>query len=244
MGIFDWFTKYKVTCDWDCHRARGSRGGEDRAHPAGSPVLAPYDAVVTYGMYDDGASYVQFKYTNGYAHRAIHVQEGSRVPDGSRVAARTSCAASDGRRGTFGAGTSTGAHVHFQGHRPDGTRIPWQDVPAPTVRLAGITVRPFTIPEEIDMTSARIISYASSGPRNGIVLVAPGFWNPFTAEEWAYFSATNLAEDIPIHVPINDRAYDLIKSIYAPQGVEVKVNGDEIAKDVVDEFINRIGKAS
>jgi hypothetical protein len=196
-------------------------------------------------MYNDGASYVQFKYTNGYAHRAIHVQEGSRVPDGSRVAARTSCAASDGRRGTFGAGTSTGAHVHFQGHRPDGTRIPWQDVPAPTVRLAGITVRPFTIPEEIDMTSARIISYASSGPRNGIVLAAPGHWHKFTGEEWAYFSATNLADGIPIHVPINDRAYDLVRVIYQPQGQNpVTVDGDAIAKDVVEEFIARIQKAA
>ncbi|QPE05319.1 peptidoglycan DD-metalloendopeptidase family protein [Microbacterium schleiferi] len=246
MGVFDWFTKYEVTCDWDCHRARGSRGGEDRRHPVGSPVLAPYDATVTYGMYDDGASYVQFKYTNGYAHQAIHVQKDGRVPNGSRVAAGTSCAITDGRRGTFGAGTSTGQHCHFQGHAPDGTRIPWQDVPAPTAHLASISFRPFTIPEEIDMTSARIISYASPTHRNGIVLAAPGFWNPFTGEEWAYFSATNLAEDIPIHVPINDRAYDLVKSIYSPQGVDVKVvaDSDAIAQATVQALIDRLGKAS
>lgn len=247
MGLFDWFTRYSVSCDWACHRARGSRGGEDRRHPTGSPVLAPYDAVVTYGMYNDGASYVQFKYTNGYAHRALHVQETTwRVPYGAKVAAGTLCAASDGRKGTFGAGTSTGQHVHFQGHGPDGTRIPWADVPAPTVELAGVTHHPLTIPDkEIDMTTARIISYASQNPRNGIVLAAPGHWHKFTGEEWAYFSATNLADGIPIHVPINDRAYDLVRVIYQPQGQNpVTVDGDAIAKDVVEEFIARIQKAA
>ena len=96
------------------------------------------------------------------------------------------------------------------------------------------------------MTSARIISYASTTHRNGIVLAAPGFWNPFTSEEWAYFSATNLAEDIPIHVPINDRAYDLVKSIYSPQGVDVKVvaDSDAIAQATVQALIDRLGKAS
>lgn len=244
MGVFEWFTSGPVTCDWDCHRKRGSRGGEDRYHRPGSPAVAPYDAVVTYGMYDDGASYVQFKYSNGYAHQAIHVQKEGRLPQGSRVAAGTVCALSDGRRGTFGAGTSTGAHVHFQGHKPDGTRIPWRDVPAPSVHLAGITFRPFTIPEEIDMTAARIISYAAPNHRNGIVLAAPGFWNPFTAEEWAYFSATNLAEDIPIHVPINDRAYDLIKSIYGAAEVKVVADHEAIAQATVQALIDRLGAAS
>jgi hypothetical protein len=110
-------------------------------------------------MYNDGASYVQFKYTNGYAHRAIHVQETTwRVPQDTKVAAGSLCAASDGRRGTFGAGTSTGAHVHFQGHRPDGTRIPWQDVPDPNVQLAGSTPRIISEPslEEEDMLALRI----------------------------------------------------------------------------------------
>lgn len=158
VADFGWFTSGKLTCDWQCHRARGSRGGEDRYHPPGSPARAPYDAVVTYGMYGDGASYVQFKYSNGYAHQAIHVQADGRVPHGSRVAAGTVCALSDGRRGTFGAGTSTGPHFHFQGHAPDGTRIPWQDVPAPTVQLAGVTIRPFLTDTDEQLTEEVIMA--------------------------------------------------------------------------------------
>lgn len=147
MATFAWFTSRGVSCDWDCHRARGSLGGEDRTHPAGSPVLAPYDCTVTYGMYNDGASYVQFKYANGYAHRAIHIQRGGRVREGqAREGVR--CALSDGRIGTYGAGTSTGAHIHFHGVDPRGNRIPWEDVPPPYVLSGGQS----SAIEEDDMT--------------------------------------------------------------------------------------------
>lgn len=172
MGIFDWFTSGRLTCDWNCHRARGSRGGEDRYHRPGSPILAPYDAVVTYGMYSDGASYVQFKYSNGYAHRAIHNQQEGRVPNGSHVSAGTLCALSDGRIGTFGAGTSSGSHIHFQGHAPDGTRIPWQDVPPP-VSLSGGSSRPITQPETKteEETFMRLVNITGN---EGVWFLAPG----------------------------------------------------------------------
>lgn len=137
MASFDWFTRFGVTCDWNCHRSRGSLGGEDRAHPLGEPVLAPYDGVVTYGYYNDGASYVQIKYSNGYAHQAIHVQKGSRVASGSRASEGTRVAISGGARGMDGAGTSSGPHVHLQGMDPQGRRIPWRDVPAPYGQAAG-----------------------------------------------------------------------------------------------------------
>lgn len=131
MANFGWFTKYSIGCDWSCHRARGSLGGEDRRHPLGSAVLAPYDGTVTYGMYGDGSSYAQVKYSNGYAHQAIHVQSGGRVANGSRVSEGTRIALSGGAPGTYGAGLSSGPHVHFQGMDPQGRRIPWRDVPAP-----------------------------------------------------------------------------------------------------------------
>lgn len=147
MSDFDWFTNHRVTCDWDCHRARGSNGGEDRAHPAGSPVRAPYDATVSYGLYSDGASYVQFLYGNGYGHRAVHVQRQGRVSPG-RVREGTQSALSDGRRGTYGAGTSTGAHIHFHGFNPQGSRIPWEDVPAP-YSVTSVNPKPLS-PEELE----------------------------------------------------------------------------------------------
>lgn len=141
MTNFDWFTSRSVSCDWDCHRARGSNGGEDRRHPEGSPIIAPWDATVTYGFYNDGASYVRFGYSNGYAHRAVHVKATGRVPQGSQAAEGTRCALSDGRPGSFGAGTSTGQHIHFHGEHPDGYRIPWDQVPAP-YQTAGENSRP------------------------------------------------------------------------------------------------------
>lgn len=137
MGTFGWFTSRSVSCDWDCHRARGSNGGEDRRHQHGSPVLAPWDSTVTYGFYNDGASYVRFGYANGYAHRAIHVKATGRVPHGSRVLEGARCALSDGRLGSFGAGTSTGEHIHFHGEHPGGYRIPWDQVPAPYQTAGG-----------------------------------------------------------------------------------------------------------
>lgn len=229
---FEWFTKYSVSCDWACHRARGSRGGEDRRHPAGSPVLAPYDATVTYGMYDDGASYVQFKYTNGYAHQAIHVQETTwRVPHGARVAAGTLCAASDGRKDTFGAGTSTGQHIHFQGHQPDGTRIPWADVPAPTIKLAGITHRPLAdtaatlaAASTLEETTLEfIISHQSDDPtRNGlwlrrpsgIVQLTPEMHKFGTDDYWALSDGHKLLDVPVLDTRGNERAFDLIKEMY------------------------------
>ena len=252
MGVFDWFTKYSVSCDWACHRARGSRGGEDRRHPAGSPVLAPYDAVVTYGMYDDGASYVQFKYTNGYAHQAIHVQETTwRVPHGARVAAGTLCAASDGRKDTFGAGTSTGQHVHFQGHRPDGTRIPWTDVPAPTSQLAGVTHSPTITIEEAMSTSKEFL--VRFEPRPGEVYihaVGARFANGFTyltsetdamarADYWKMSDGSHLLEGLPVFdCHDNQRAFDLIKELhFSPPTTldmsKVDVSEEDIAGRVV-----------
>lgn len=147
MSEFDWFLSGPLTCDWDCHRARGSRGGEDRRHSAGSPVLLPWDASVSYGMYDDGASFVQFTYAHGWAHQLIHVQRDGRVPAGSHHPAGARVALSDGRPGTFGAGKSTGAHMHFQGHDQRGRRIPWQDVPPPP-GVAALTAKPFVPPQE------------------------------------------------------------------------------------------------
>lgn len=147
MDPFDWFLSGPLTCDWACHRARGSRGGEDRRHRAGTAVLTPWDAVVTYGMYDDGASFVQFRYAHGWAHQLIHVQRDGRVPAGSQQPARALVALSDGRPGTFGAGKSSGAHMHLQGHDRSGSRIPWQDVPPPP-GAAALTVKPFVIPEQ------------------------------------------------------------------------------------------------
>jgi len=151
MDPFEWFTSGRLTCDQACHLARGSLGGEDRYHLAGSPVLVPWDAVVTYGMYNDGASFVQFKYPHGWAHQLIHVQGDGRVPQWSEQAAGTRVALSDGRPGTFGAGTSDGAHMHFQGHDQAGRRIPWRDVPPPP-GAASLTAKPLIVPDQEDQT--------------------------------------------------------------------------------------------
>lgn len=59
-----------------------------------------------------------------------------------------------------------------------------------------------------------IVSYSSSGWRNGIVLAAPGFWHGFTSEEWTQFNAHGLARGIRVLQPVNDRDYDVIRAIY------------------------------
>lgn len=172
-GIFDWFTSGRVTCDQACHLARKSKGGEDRWHPVGSAILAPYDARVTFGMYNDGASSVRTTYTNGFAHEAIHYGKSTeKVPHGVHVAAGTLLATSDGRKGVWGAGGSDGEHIHFHGIDPRGNRIRWQDVPPPAGALAGITAIPLTpTPEQEEETGMRLINVTEG---KGVWFVAPG----------------------------------------------------------------------
>lgn len=63
---------------------------------------------------------------------------------------------------------------------------------------------------------AVLIHYSGAG-RNGIYLAAPGSWHQFTAEEWQQFTSHGLRLGIREVVPVNDRDFDVLKAVYAPQ---------------------------
>lgn len=60
-----------------------------------------------------------------------------------------------------------------------------------------------------------IISYTSSGDRNGIYFAAPGHWHKFTGEEFTnVYQATPIFAGLPVVTPVNDRHFDLIRATF------------------------------
>lgn len=99
-----------------------------------------------------------------------------------------------------------------------------------------------------------LIHYSGEG-RNGIYLAAPGSWHQFTAEEWKQFSDHGMRSGIRDIVPVNDRDFDVLKAIYAPQATAPAALTDaqlaaivaqintETKADLNDADLDRIAKA-
>lgn len=101
---------------------------------------------------------------------------------------------------------------------------------------------------------AVLVHYTGKG-RNGIYLAAPGSWHQFTAEEWKQFNDHGLRSGIRDIVPVNDRDFDVLKAVYAPQttapatltdaqlaAIIAKINAETKA-DLNDADLDRIAKA-
>ena len=133
MNIPAWLAKWRVTSDWAAHRARGSLGGVDWATPTGTPIYAPSDGIADFRFYGDGSSVIRIRRADNTRTEFLH---GTFLGGNFRpVKAGERVGTSDGRRGTRGAGSSTGPHVH-----------------AHDVTAAGVRVPPFsTIPNSADL---------------------------------------------------------------------------------------------
>lgn len=100
-----------------------------------------------------------------------------------------------------------------------------------------------------------VLIHYSGGGRNGIYLAAPGSWHQFTAEEWKQFSDHGMRSGIRDIVPVNDRDFDVLKAIYAPQATAPAALTDaqlaaivaqintETKADLNDADLDRIAKA-
>ena len=133
MSIPAWLAKWRVTSDWAAHRARGSLGGIDWATPTGTPIYAPSDGIVDFRFYGDGSSVIRIRRADNTRTEFLH---GTFLGGNFRpVKAGERVGTSDGRRGTRGAGSSTGPHVHVHDVTAAGVRVP----PFSTIRNAPIT---------------------------------------------------------------------------------------------------------
>ena len=132
MSIPAWLAKWRVTSDWAAHRARGSLGGIDWATPTGTPIYAPSDGIVDFRFYGDGSSVIRIRRADNTRTEFLH---GTFLGGNFRpVKERERIGTSDGRRGTRGAGRSTGPHVHAHDVTAAGVRVP----PFSTIRNAPI----------------------------------------------------------------------------------------------------------
>ena len=122
MSIPAWLAKWRVTSDWAAHRARGSLGGVDWATPTGTPIHAPSDGIVDFRFYGDGSSVIRIRRADNTRTEFLH---GTFLGGNFRpVKAGERVGTSDGRRGTRGAGSSTGPHVHAHDVTAAGVRVP------------------------------------------------------------------------------------------------------------------------
>lgn len=121
------YSNYKVSDDWEEHKARGSAGGIDYEMPVGTPLPTPFGGVVT-NRPNNGANGNQtdIKLDNGYTISFLHLSE-FKKQNGERVAAGSVIGLSGGAKGAPGAGSSTGPHVHIHMLDRNGTRVNFLD---------------------------------------------------------------------------------------------------------------------
>jgi len=110
------------------HKTQRLHQGTDHSMPQGTSVKAVSDGVVKQANFNS-KSYggrVVIEHTTGKAKgfktSYNHLSQ-INVKEGSYVSAGTEIGKSGGKRNTFGAGTSTGAHLHFEVTNPSGTFV-------------------------------------------------------------------------------------------------------------------------
>jgi len=135
--------------------------GADLAAPQGTPVIAPADGTIKYVLNNDicGYGYViqhDDDTRTGYCHLSrLDVKKGQRVRAGQQIGL------SGGKKGTKGAGRSTGPHLHFIVYKRQGaswedentvrgTDKDWPTVdPMPFLEGGGISFNPFAYAKEL-----------------------------------------------------------------------------------------------
>ncbi len=89
--------------------------GIDIAVPMGTPVKAVLDGVVNYIGFNHpkAGNYIDIKHPNGDLTRYLHLSD-VQVEKGQEVSKGDVIGLSGGKPGTYGAGTSTGPHLHWE----------------------------------------------------------------------------------------------------------------------------------
>lgn len=121
--MFNPFTRFAVTCDWTCHRNRGSLGGVDWAMPVGTALPAPSAGVVTFLANNGTAGHTAtVRRADGsrtqYMHLSAFVGKSGRTVKQGEIIGK-----SGGAKGAPGAGSSTGPHLHAHDITKLGARV-------------------------------------------------------------------------------------------------------------------------
>lgn len=127
MTTPDWLAGYPITGTWAAHLGWGSLGGVDYGMPVGTPLLAPSAGRLTFYVYKDGSSCARVEREDGTATEFLH---GTPVGGARTVAEGEHIANSGGAKGSWGAGPSTGPHLHAHDLTAAGTRVePFSTIP-------------------------------------------------------------------------------------------------------------------
>lgn len=122
MTTPDWLKNWRISATWAQHLAWGSLGGIDWATPYGTRILAPSAGTLRFTILGDGSSDVSVTRPDGTSTHFLHARvEGS---SGDAVKLNQDIGYTDGRRGVYGAGPSTGPHVHVHDYTANGVRVP------------------------------------------------------------------------------------------------------------------------
>lgn len=108
--------KYPITCNWACHRARGSAGGTDYGMMVGTPILASFSGTL-FSFYETATNLNKASLTSD-ANPALvfwHLHLSAFVPNGHYNEGDI-IGYSGGRYQAHGSGTSTGPHLHVHAY--------------------------------------------------------------------------------------------------------------------------------
>lgn len=224
-GIPSWLARWRVTGTWDAHRARGSLGGVDFGAPVGTPIYAPTAGRVDYRVLSDGSSVARVRRPDGSATEFLHGR-----PSGSAraIAAGALIATSDGRRGVWGAGASTGPHIHVHDVTARGVRVyPFSTIS--TSPAGGGNSSPIDTTKEDD-TMPQLFHKLGTTP----TLFALAGASPGTSANWLETTDYNglavpFAERYGNSIPLSAGTWDAWKARYLEP---LKVGGLEIAGGV------------
>lgn len=153
--MYNPFVNYPISCDWDCHRARGSAGGIDYAVLVGTPIHAPFNGWTTIRTNSVGGNIVNLRRDDGLQIECMHL---SKFVTPSYYHEGDIIGYSGGAKGTWGAGDSTGPHIHV--NAIDGGRVTnfLDYLPAP----AALDITP--IEQETDYEMITFITASTNTP--------------------------------------------------------------------------------
>ena len=107
-----WDGNWPLVCDWACHLARGSAGGDDYAMVVGTPVTASFSGTLR-NVYDTATNLNKAELTADFdpALSFYHLHVSQFVAEGHYNEGDV-IAYSGGAHGAHGSGTATGPHLH------------------------------------------------------------------------------------------------------------------------------------
>lgn len=122
-AIYNPFSAYPITWNWEQHRSSGSLGGIDFGMAVGTGLPACGAGTIQNIPYNGtGGHTVTIYHSEGFRSQYMHLSQ-FRFGNGTSVAQGTVVGWSGGAAGADGSGSSTGPHVHWHMIDPNGVRV-------------------------------------------------------------------------------------------------------------------------